>query len=90
MNLTALLAFESAVIESIRSRRNFGKQHTRFAFGAARPLDVGKMRRSYGLILGHRISLHAGVTELSVTDNSQARAVMSEDGPLDVRRGGQN
>jgi hypothetical protein len=24
-----------------------------------RPLDVGKMRRSYGLILGHRVSLHA-------------------------------
>jgi hypothetical protein len=48
------------------------------------------MRRSYGLILGHRISLHAGVTELSVTDNSQARAVMSENGPPGALRGGQN
>jgi hypothetical protein len=37
------------------------------------------MRRSYGLILGHRVSLHAGgsATELSVTDNSQAWAVMA-------------
>ena len=59
MNLTALLALESAAIESIRSRCDFGKQHTGFAFRATRPLNIGKMRRSYGLILGHRISLHA-------------------------------
>ena len=79
MNVTALLALESAVIESIRPRCDFGKQHTGFALGATRPLDVGKMRRSYGLILGHRVSLHAGgsATELSVTDNSQAWAVMA-------------
>jgi hypothetical protein len=59
MNVTALLALESAVIETIRSSCDFGKQHTGFALRATRPLDVGKMRRSYGLILGHRISLHA-------------------------------
>lgn len=92
MNVTALLALESAVIESIRSRCDFGKQHTCFALRVMRPLNVGKMRRSYGLILGHRTSLHAGgsVTELSVADNSQARAVISENGPHGALRDGQN
>ena len=73
MNLTALLALESTVIESIWARCDFGKQHPGFALRTTRPLDVGEMRRSYGLILGHRVSLHAGgsVTELSVTGNSQ-------------------
>jgi hypothetical protein len=75
MNLTALLALESAVIESIWSRCNFGKQHTCFAFRATRPLNVGKMRRSYRLILRHRVSLHA------------AGALPSSLSPITAKRG---
>jgi hypothetical protein len=75
MNVTALLALESTVIESFRPRCNFGKQHTGFALGATWPLDVGKMRRSYGLILGHRISLHA------------AGALPNSLSPMTARRG---
>jgi hypothetical protein len=91
MNLTALLALESTVIESIRSRCDFGKQHPGFALRATRPLDVGKMRRSYGSILGHRTSLHAAgaVTELSVTGNIQPCAVMSENDSSGAGRDGQ-
>jgi hypothetical protein len=91
MNVTALLTLESTVIESIRSGCNFGKQHTRFAFGATRPLDVGKMRRSYGLIIGasHFPACGGSVTELSVTGNGQAWAVMAENGPPGALRDGQ-
>jgi hypothetical protein len=50
------------------------------------------MRRSYGLILGHRISLHAAAAlpNAAVTGNSQARAVMVENGPPGALRDGQN
>jgi hypothetical protein len=91
MNVTALLALEGAVIESIRSRRDFGKQHARFAFGATRPLDVGKMRRSYGLVLGHRTSLHAaGALPNALSPIAARRAVMVENGPAGALRDGQN
>jgi hypothetical protein len=93
MNVTALLALESTVIESIRSRCNFGKQHTGFALRTTRPLDVGKMRRSYGLILGHRISLHAAGAlpdALSTITAKRGRAVMIENGPPGALRDGQN
>ena len=47
VNMTALLALECSIIESIWSRHDFGKQHPRLhALWAMRPLDGGKMRRS--------------------------------------------
>ena len=46
MNVAALLALERAVIESVRSGHDFGKQHPRLrAFRAMRPLDGGKRHR---------------------------------------------
>jgi hypothetical protein len=93
MNVTALLALESAVIESIRSRCDFRKQHPGFALRAARPRDVGKMRRSYGLILGHRVSLHAAgalPNSLSPITAERGRAAMIENGPPAALRDGQN
>jgi hypothetical protein len=74
LNVIAFGAFEQPVFETDRARRNAFQHHPHLAAGAARALNCGQEL----LGRGHGASLYVGgsVTELSVTDSCQWRAVM--------------
>src|SRR5438034_4482076 len=90
--MTALLALECSAVGAGRSRLELRQQHAVLvALRAFRPLDGGNMLRCYRLKFGHDASLDFRSVTNSLGLKPQASAdVISDNGPSDIARRGQN